>query len=106
MQTEFFNTTNLSAEERQRAAAQAKHQSRVVLDIYCQYARSELTPSEVLAYAIKQGKLHKRTPITSVRRAISTLTKSGQLIKTKTQRKGPLGAKEYCWCLHEKDEKK
>lgn len=37
----------------------------------------------------------------SIRRAITTLTKAGALVKTGAKRKGVYGRMEFCWTLPE-----
>jgi hypothetical protein len=41
----------------------------------------------------------RKIPLTSVRRAISTLTREGVLKKTDKQRTGYYGKREYMWRL-------
>tara|TARA_R110002020_G_scaffold443766_1_gene655058 strand:- start:42715 stop:42900 length:186 start_codon:yes stop_codon:yes gene_type:complete len=55
--------------------------------------REELTAFEVKA------KLRMRSPITSIRRAITELTSKGKLTKLDRMKKGEYGKNCHCWQL-------
>ena len=86
---DYFNTTSLSgndlASRRKRAAAQ----EAAVLDLYRVYGN--LGPWQVFDL------LGRRWPITSIRRAVNTLTGRKALVKLDTYRVGNEGAREHIW---------
>lgn len=91
----YYNTNGLTGEELVKAKYKVMCQTA---KIYRHFARGEnrsLTPSEV----------HNRFPqfpLTSIRRAITDLTKLGVLEKTDQRREGEYGQPNYCWKLRTK----
>lgn len=91
MSAAFYNTPGLSGAELAAVEASASEQNAIVLSVF----RTEgvaLTPSDV--WQISDIEL-----LTSVRRAITTLTKHGKLVKTGEQVPGPHGVREFLWAL-------
>lgn len=89
---EFFNTTHLAGGELAQRRRKAATQEDAVLALYRVHER--LGPSqacEMLAYT--------DWPITSIRRAVNSLTKRGDLVKLSMYRMGPKGAREHLWAL-------
>lgn len=95
----FFNTTKESGPQLAEYQAKAGEQNAEVLAIF-QRSCVPLSPSQVLA----QYPRVPMPPLTSIRRAISTLTKAGALVKTETKRKGVYGRSEFVWRLPEAGE--
>jgi hypothetical protein len=91
----FYNTAKLSGEELKQAIAHAKSQEETILLLFTNRFRTA-TPSQV-KQALKW--CDKHWEITSVRRALSNLTKDGKLEKTHHQRPGPHGMPEHIWQL-------
>lgn len=89
---EFFNTTH-EADTAKRIES-ATNQNAVVLGLFQRF--STLTPSECLAKFSDHLRLTP-PPITSVRRAITTLTKRGNLVKLQSKRIVLYGVNEYVW---------
>lgn len=92
MQT-HYNTTNLSGELLVRSQRKAKTQNEIVLRFFEMNAGKAFTPCEV------HSRIGLKCPLTSVRRAITTLTEEGSLIKTSNQREGVYGVLTYTWML-------
>lgn len=85
-----YNTTNESGQTLIDFESKAKTQDDEVLKFI--KSKSIASPSFVWRSLYKE-----RTPLTSVRRAMSNLTKKGLLIKTDIKQIGPYGRPEYCW---------
>jgi hypothetical protein len=81
----------MSNEEQVSLKKNAKDQEGRILAYFELHIKG--SPSQVFAAVAKPGE-----PITSIRRAISNLTKDGRLIKTDELRKGQ-GASEHVWRL-------
>ena len=96
MQTSFFNTINLEGEELIEAINSAKTQEEKVLAIFM--IHKILSPVEVEYH---YNRKFKEVPITSIRRAITNLTKQGKLVKTEEKIKGKWGMYNYKWKLNE-----
>ncbi|MGV3561580.1 hypothetical protein [Larkinella arboricola] len=97
----FHNTSNLAGADLERAKRQTKSQNQRVLAFFRTYPGAAFPPSEVHKKMVSMQLINWRTPIQSIRRALSTLTKSGHLIKTRNQKPGAFGKRhpEYCWML-------
>jgi hypothetical protein len=81
----------MPSEEQAAIKANAKDQEGRILAYFELHIKG--SPSQVFAAVAKPGE-----PITSIRRAISNLTKDGKLVKTDELRKGQ-GASEHVWRL-------
>jgi hypothetical protein len=86
-----WNTTNLSGDDLADRKRKAAVQEQAILALYRQHG--QLGPWEVWRLTGEQW------PITSIRRAINTLTRRGELVKLATYRMGPVGAREHVWSL-------
>lgn len=95
MQLEFFyNTVNLEDNELKEARTRIGTQNELILKLFRANPGISYSPCEV----------HKlmgywNTPLTSVRRALTTLTNEGYLIMTDELREGWYGMKNHCWKL-------
>lgn len=91
----FWNTIGLGGEDLVEARRQVSKQEEIVLDIFTTCG-DLMTPYEVWERLVAIGKIY---PLTSVRRAITNLTKEGMLEKTNHKVKGGYGTLNYCWRL-------
>ena len=73
----YYQTTRLTVQERADAIARAEAQDHRVLAVY-RCADRPLTPSEAHQQLAACG---HNEPVTSIRRALHTLTKAGALVK-------------------------
>ena len=75
------------------------NQNQLVLCVFRLHPAETLTAEEVHHHCriMNGGSGKKDWPITSIRRAISTLTKQGKLTKTNELRKGKYGKNTYAW---------
>lgn len=94
----YFNTTNLEGSELKTVTQKAFSQEQVIMAIYRSARIKTMTPSEVYQTYLERTRLLK-TPITSIRRAMTCLTKSGHLIKTEHKREGMYGSPEHYYRL-------
>lgn len=92
----YFNTTNESGTTLKNNVAKAKSQEEEILIIFSEYNKvlNGVAPTQLYA-------LTDHYPLTSVRRALTNLTKQGKLIKTNEKRIGMYGRSEYVWKLNE-----
>lgn len=91
----YFNTTRLTGKELKDSISKASSQEDKVL-VYFKNSKGPLTPSEVWEEVFDVTK----TPLPSVRRAITNLTKEAKLFKTTDVKKeGIYGKPEYYWKL-------
>ena len=108
---EYFNTTGLTGHVLKERQLRAKSQSMAVLTHFTIRPDRSFTPSEVWQSLRLIGRISKKVPLTSIRRAMSSLTKRGKLIKMdgkdgreKVQRVGIYGDLEFAWELNNRPE--
>jgi hypothetical protein len=92
----FYNTTHMTEDELRIRRVSANRQNQMILKFFQDNPMGFFTPFEVQLYTNLE-----RTPITSIRRAINTLTDAGLLIKTDKLRQGDFGAMNHTWKLSE-----
>ena len=105
----YFNTTNESGATLKNNVAKAKSQEKEILNIFLDdiirmetiYFISDKDTNEYKGYTPSQMTFYFDYPITSIRRALTNLTKQGKLIKTDEKRIGMYGRSEYVWKLNE-----
>lgn len=87
----YHNTTHSTDSDLRRFETKAQSQEELI-ERFMRDVGHPMAPSEV------QRALHlDRVPITSIRRAMTNLTKAGILEKTVIQVTGPFGRPEYRW---------
>lgn len=93
----YFDSTNLEPAELAEATAVAESQDALILRIFQRHPGELMTPSRVLTLCQLQG---RRFLSTSVRRAMSNLTRRGLLEHVHTEKRpGPNYRPETCWRL-------
>ena len=90
----YFNTTNERLSVLKQHSAQAQSQEDIIKEIFRQKRRG-LTAAEVLHHYPD-----KRVPLTSIRRAITTLCNTGYLLKTEHKRDGIFGRTNFIYVLN------
>lgn len=93
----YYQTTRLTADELNATLATVRYQDETVLALFRRFG--VLTPSQAWShYKAATGK--HETPLTSIRRSITTLTETDKVLrKLDDQRIGPLGKPEHFWTL-------
>jgi len=90
----FYNTTHMTEDELKVRRVSASRQNILILKFFKDNPLGYFTPFEVQTYTNME-----RTPITSIRRALNTLTDAGLIIKTDKLRQGEYGAMNHTWKL-------
>ena len=93
----YYNTTQETGTELVLSHQKAKSQDDAIYQHFVSTGKA-LSPSMVL------NELGLNCPITSVRRAMSNLTKQGKIFKTKQNTLGMYGKKESLWILKGPDQ--
>ena len=91
----YYNTNNEEGSTLSRSKLKTSNQSEMIYNIFLA-TDIEWTAFEMHHHLFVVG---VDWPITSVRRAITDLTKDGKLIKTNNLRKGRYGKMTYTWRL-------
>ena len=94
-ETSFYNTTRESGDRLVCYEAVALSQEELVLQFFQQHPDELLKPSQIHSRVFTPS-----VPLTSVRRAITNLTKCGILEKTEWKGMGTFGRPVYCWRLN------
>ena len=94
MKQSFHNTINLNGSSLDRAEDKARTQEERELAFFISHSGGLFTPFDVWG---KVFLLHE--PITSVRRAMTNLERSGYLEKTDIMKPGNYGKPNFCWRL-------
>lgn len=89
----FYNTNQTTGAELVKAKRDAGNQQDLILEYFQSVPNAILTPSHIHRVLFH----NQATPLTSIRRAISNLTETGKLRKTKLTRPGLYGKNEHCW---------
>lgn len=90
----FYNTTHMTADTLKVRRASANRQNQAILKFFKDNPAGFFTPFEVQLYAGLRN-----IPITSIRRAINSLTDAGFIVKTDNLRPGDFGAMNHTWTL-------
>jgi predicted ArsR family transcriptional regulator len=89
-----YNTTKEKGRSLRHYRAKAETQDEQILEYFRRHPSRLASPSQLL-----ESVFANRIPVTSVRRALSTLTTSSKLIKTDRKVTGLYGRPEYLWRL-------
>jgi len=90
----FYNTTNETGEDLKEHRERAISQEEAIESLYRSNPDWAIGPWQV------EKLIEGEWPITSIRRAITNLTKRGVLVKTDHKRRGRHGRPEYMWQLN------
>ena len=88
----YYNTTSLDGIELKEAKNQEMKQKERILEFFKANKKEEFTPFDV-----HKALFGNATPVTSIRRAITDLTKEGELTQTQTQKREIYGKNNFCW---------
>ena len=89
----YFNTTHEKGERLRSYSKRSKGQEVAILALFVD-AQRPLAPSELFHM------LDGRYPLTSIRRAVTNLTTSRDLVKTSKKSPGMYGRDEHLWRLY------
>ena len=90
----YYNTNNESGLDLRESWTSNAKQDDLILRIFMIAPNDSFTPDEIEEAC---QRCNKDWPITSIRRAISTLTNQGKLAKTNELREGKYGKKTHTW---------
>ena len=90
----YFNTTHLVGSDLATQLENAITQEDKILAYFLNHKSKRFGPSDLWHLMVVD-----RAPLTSIRRAINSLTKQGWLVKTSHQKMGLYGKPECTWIL-------
>jgi len=94
----YFPTTSLTEKELKEREVRAGTQNGRILEIFRDYPHESFTPFEIRNIWFARN-WYRNVPITSIRRAMTTLTSRGYLEKSRELRIGEYGEKNHTWKL-------
>jgi hypothetical protein len=95
----YYNTTNEVGVQLRANLKKANNQTYLTLAVFQTYPNDYLSAHEVWTFLMDNQSIDTKTPITSIRRAITDLTKQERLVKTDKRVVGSAGRKTYTWKL-------
>lgn len=100
----YYNTTNEVNPQLDVFCKKAVTQDDVIESLFSENPLQTYLPDEVHKILIERGSIGKKTPLTSIRRAMTTLTKKGVLVKLHWKTKtSELGRPAHYWTKAEID---
>ena len=96
----YFNTTHETNSQLDVFCKQSNSHDTVIFNLFLEDTRQIYTPSEVLKKLIDCGKIGPSTPLTSIRRSMTSLTKEGILFKLEEKTIGPYNRPEHYWAVY------
>lgn len=94
----YYNTTGETNPQLEVFHKKATGQDNIISELFAENPLKTYTPSEVWQLLMERGSIHANTPLTSIRRAMNTLTRDDVLVKLEWKTKsGPYGRPEHCW---------
>jgi hypothetical protein len=88
----YFNTTNEQGQELREARSKTIIQQDRIVNFLKINPKHDFTPCEV-----HKALFDSNTPLTSIRRAMTTATGQGLIVQTGNKRKGIYGKDNFCW---------
>lgn len=92
----YYNTVRETGKTLAKYTKKADTQEKIILGYFRKNPGKGFTPEKIRFYLFGPN-----TPITSVRRAMTTLSKKGLLRKTSAKKKGNYNRNCSCWELSE-----
>ncbi|MBC7409684.1 MAG: hypothetical protein H7339_14960 [Arcicella sp.] len=95
----FYNTIGAAGTELKKSQRQTETQENKILALLEKYPNEEFTKHEVKTHLVNMGKIHERTPESSISRALTDLMNDGKVVKLDKMRMGEFGKPNHLWKL-------
>ncbi len=97
----YYNTNGLNSQEVEQVSRKFNNQERAIVDFFLKYPLHKLPASRIYNGCLYHKLIHERTPLTSIRRAISNLSNGANapLVKLPETATGPMGKPEHLFAL-------
>ena len=96
----IYNTNNMVGQELTEMSHSAKAQETAVIKFFTDRVADKAGASTIWNVLKITKRIDQAVPLTSIRRAVSTLTKQGKLVKTDDMSVGVYGKREYMYSLN------
>ena len=95
----YYNTTNETGSLLRKKTKKANNQKHKCLSYFQANPYTMYTPEMLHNNLVATNDINENTPLTSIRRAFSDLSKEGYIIKTSEKHIGNYGRHSYLWVL-------
>ena len=95
----FYNTIGATGKELKKFQRQTETQEDKILALLEEHPQEEMTKHEIKTYLVRLGKIHDRTPESSINRALTGLKNDGKVLKLDKLRKGEFDKNNHLWQL-------
>ena len=95
----FYNTIGATGSELKKFQRQTETQEDKILALLEEHPQEEMTKHEIKTYLVRLGKIHDRTPESSINRALTGLKNDGKVLKLDKLRKGEFDKPNHLWKL-------
>lgn len=96
----FYNTIGATGQQLRKFKRQAESQETKVLTFLKSYPNDSFTKHEIKINLVKLGRIHERTPESSINRALSNLMNDGKVIKLGKKRIGEFDKPNHLWTVN------
>ena len=95
----FYNTIGATGEDLKKFQRQTETQEEKILALLEEHPQEEMTKHEIKNYLVRLGKMHERTPESSINRALTGLKNDGKVLKLDKMRMGEFDKPNHLWQL-------
>ena len=95
----FYNSIGAKGVELKKFQQQIETQETKILEFLEKYPNDEFTKHEIKSNLVRLGKIHERTPESSISRALTDLMNDGKIIKLDKMRMGEFDKPNHLWKL-------
>ena len=95
----FYNTIGATGAELKKFQRQTETQEDKILALLEEHPQKELTKHEIKTHLVRLGKIHERTPESSISRALTDLMNEGKIMKLDKMRMGEFDKPNHLWKL-------
>ncbi len=95
----FYNTIGATGEDLKKFNRQTETQADKILALLEKHPQEEMTKHEIKNHLVRLGKMHERTPESSINRALTGLKNDGKVLKLDKLRKGEFDKQNHLWKL-------
>lgn len=95
----FYNTIGATGQELKKFQKQTESQENKVLAFLSSYPEETFTKHEIKTNLVRLGKIHERTPESSISRALTDLMNDSKVIKLDKMRLGEFDKPNHLWKL-------
>ena len=95
----YYNTTREEGVQLKLNIEKAHNQKHKVLSVFQKNPTQSCCADDIFRVLTERDEINTKTPLTSIRRAITDLTNDDYIVKTDKRVMGSAGRKTYTWRL-------